>query len=123
MGQALDVMQRWFENPRPELLADTVEWHVPGYPVPQDTYHGPQAVFGEFFPALTSHFAQWGAETEKLIEASDGERVTVLGHYQGSTKAGAPITVPFIHVWTVRDGRITHVVSGADTSRFAAALS
>ena len=122
MGQALETMRRWFAGPAPGFLADDVEWRVPGYPVPQDTYRGPQEVFGAFFPALTSQFAAWGADTEAMIESADGEHVTVIGRYRGTTHGGQPVGIPFIHVWTVRGGRITRVVSAADTAKFAQAL-
>lgn len=121
MTAAVDTLNRWFAAPDPELLHADVEWAVPGYPVPREVFHGRDAVFGEFFPALLGQFAALRAETDELIEAADGERVTVLGRYVGTTRGGAPFAVPFVHIWTVRDGRVVRVVSGAHTAKLAEA--
>ena len=115
-------MQQWFAGPTPDMLANNIKWRVQGYPVPQTVYQEPDAVFHEFFPTLGSQFAEWGAVTEDIIEAADGERVTVLGHYEGKTKAGDSVTIKFIHVWTMRNRLITHVEAVADSATFAAAL-
>ena len=120
---AHEVMRRWFAKPDPSLLHPTIEWHVPGYPVPRSVYLGPEAVFGEFFPALRRPFGTWGAKVRDMFPATDGERVTVLGDYEGTTLSGGPVSIPFIHVWTVRDGMVVHVVSGADTAALAAAAA
>lgn len=120
MGAALDTMKKWFSGLPPELLAEDVQWHVPGYPVPRETYVGRCAVFDEFFPALRSHFAAWGSKTDEMFES--GDRVTVIGAYRATTKAGKAIEIPFIHVWTVRDGRIVRVVAAAQTALFAEVL-
>lgn len=117
---ALKVMQTWFETVDPTLLHDDVEWIVPGYPVAQEIYVGKDAVFNDFFPALKFQFAEWGAEIERMIDGGKDE--TVIGRYVGKTHGGAPVSVQFIHVWTVEDGKIVRVVSGANTAVFVEVL-
>ena len=117
MGQALDVMRRWFAKPDHSLYADDIDWYVPSYPVPEERYHGSKAVVDDFFPALRTHFTAWRAEATDFIEA--GDRVTVIGRYYGTTTAGKELVIPFLHVWTVRDGKIASVIAAADTAQFA----
>ena len=45
----------------------------------------------------------------------------MLGRYVGTTKGGRPVAIPFVHVWTVRGGRVVHVVSAAHTAKLAEA--
>jgi hypothetical protein len=120
MGQARDLIQQWFSQPDPALYADDIDWYVPGYPVPQERYIGRAAVTEEFFPAMRRQFSAFKAELNELLEC--GDRVTAIGRYVGTTKAGVDIVVPFLHVWTVRDGKIAGVIAAAETSRFVRAL-
>lgn len=121
MGQALEVMQKWFAAPDAALYADDIDWYVPGYPVPEERYHGRTAVVEEFFPKMRAHFRVWRAEATEYIEA--GERVTVIGRYVGTTTAGTDVVLPFVHVWTVRDGKIAGVIAATDTAQFVRVLA
>lgn len=120
---ALDIIKLWFETIDSNLLDNDIEWLVPGYPVPQESYRGRSAVFDDFFPALTAQFAEWSAQPDEMIEAADGENVTVRGRYVGKTQGGEPVTIPFIHIWTVRDGKIVRAITSANTAIFADVLN
>jgi ketosteroid isomerase-like protein len=109
MGQALETMQRWFAKPDHAMYADDIDWYVPGYPVPHDRYRGRSAVADEYFPALRKHYSAWRIEADEFLEA--GDRVTVVGRYYGTTTAGTDVVIPFLHVWTVRDGKIAAVIA------------
>lgn len=119
MGSALETLQQWFSSANANLLAEDVVWKVSqGYPVSQCQYSSRNEVFEKFFPELLAHFSKWGAEPETFIEA--GDKVIVKGRYVGRVKhSDAPIEVHFIHIWTIRDGTITEVVSVADTAQFS----
>ena len=117
---AQETVRRWFQTADEMLLHENVEWTVPGYPVPQDTYRGRTAVMKEFFPALRANFSEWSAEIDEFIEAADGHNVTVCGRYLGKTLENEPVEIPFIHVWTVDDGRIVRAVAAANTALFTA---
>ena len=117
MGQALDVIKLWFSKPPDDALyADDIDWYVPGYPVPKERYHGRTAVRDDFFPAMRALFSAWRAEATEFIE--HGDRVTVIGRYVGTTKAGKDVVIPFLHVWTVNAGKIAGVIAAADTAQF-----
>jgi hypothetical protein len=49
------------------------------------------------------------------------DRVLALGTYRGKA-AGGELAAPFAHLWTVRDGKITHFVQYADTHLFRQSL-
>ena len=111
----IETMQRWFSPERePSLLADDVVWILsPGYPAPRHHYVGREAVLGEFLPQLRARFASWGAVVSGMFEADAG-RVITQGHYRGALPDGRPVTIPFLHVWTIADGRITRLDAVAD---------
>jgi hypothetical protein len=116
-----EVVARWYADGDPGLLDPDVEWHVPGFPVPRERYDGRDAVLDEFFPAMHGRFLGWRAEVEEMI-AADGDRVVVTGEYRGATLDGIELRLPFIHLWSVRDGRIVTARSATDTRRFVEAL-
>jgi hypothetical protein len=69
-----------------------------------------------FYRALDFHFV-----AEEFIAA--GDEVVALGRIEGKTrKAGAPIDVPFAHVWTVREGYLQRLRAFTDTAVLAHAL-
>jgi ketosteroid isomerase-like protein len=46
-----------------------------------------------------------------------------LGHYRVVSKAGAEVDARFIHLWTVRDGKLTHLRQAADSHVVREALN
>src|ERR1043166_8231757 len=105
-----------------ELLAEDVSWTVPG---PGDIvpfagrYEGREGV-GRFFAALD------GAESVERFEPQEfiaqGDKVVVLGHYIGRIRAnGQADDIEFLHVFTVRDGKIAGYRQYNDTAPSIAA--
>ena len=66
-------------------------------------YHGPQGA-GEFFTKLPQNFAELRVEPERFIDA--GDTVVVQGRHRGRTVTGNAFDVPWMHVWTLRDGKV-----------------
>jgi hypothetical protein len=59
---------------------------------------------------------------EEFIAA--GENVVAIGRIQGKTrKAAVPVDVPFVHVWTVREGYLQRLRAFTDTALLARALA
>ncbi len=51
---------------------------------------------------------------------ADGEKVFVLGHYAWTIRrSGWPVASNFVHIFTVRDGKLTAFVEFTDTAKFA----
>jgi uncharacterized protein len=59
---------------------------------------------------------------EEFISA--GEHVVVIGRIEGKTRKGSvPVDVPFVHVWTVREGYLQRLRAFTDTAVLAHALA
>jgi len=106
------------------LVSEDVEWSLPG---PSDIipfageFRGREGV-GRFFAALG------GAEDVEIFEPQEfvaqGDKVVTTGRYRGRIKAtGQADDIEFVHVFTVRDGRITNYRQYNDTAPSLAAYS
>jgi ketosteroid isomerase-like protein len=115
------VVRRYYETHDPALLAETIEWHVlPSWPG-GGRYRGRSGV-EHFFAAVMAHFTEYGAYPEEIWDTTGGV-VIARGDYRGRVQPGAPpFAVSFVHIWTVRDGRITRLDQVADSAAMCAAL-
>ena len=106
------------------LVSEDVEWSLPG---PSDIipfageFRGREGV-GRFFAALG------GAEDVEIFEprefVAQGDKVVVMGRYRGRIKATGQVDdIEFVHVFNVRDGRITNYRQYNDTAPTVAAYS
>ncbi|WP_338663820.1 nuclear transport factor 2 family protein [Pararoseomonas sp. SCSIO 73927] len=113
------LVRRWMESGDHSILADDVLWRVsPGYPVPRTEWHGRAEVENSFFPTLRRHFPHWKIAVESFTPLADG-RLLARGSYDARDAAGREGRVPFLHVWSVTDGRIIGVEAVADFGAFA----
>lgn len=108
------------------VLADldpAIEWQqAQGLPH-GGVYHGVDAVRRNIFEPLgESWWDEFAADPHELI--ADGDRVVVLGRYRGVAKGtGKCLDVPFVHVWTIRDGRAVLFRQFLDTAGWNDALA
>ena len=88
------------------------------------TYHGLAAVRAAVFEPLDRDWWDtFSAVPDELLEASDGN-VVVLGRYRGVAQGtGKRLDVPFVHVWTLRDGRAVRFRQFLDTAGWVEALA
>jgi uncharacterized protein len=104
------------------LQAPHVVYDLPeGMPVGCGHFEGLQDVLDRF---LTSFYRALDVRflAEEFIAA--GENVVAIGRIEGKTrKAGVPVDVPFVHVWTVRDGYLQRLRAFTDTALLAHALA
>ncbi len=105
------------------LMNPEIEWQEPdveGLPV-RGTHHGPEAVANNVFGTVVETWEDFRVVPEEFLDA--GERVVVLGRFQGRGKAsGRTLDAPFAHVWTLRDGKLVHFRNYPDTANFLEAL-
>src|SRR5260221_3424641 len=104
-----------------EQMSDDVTWQLPeieGVPLAGKRL-GRQGV-GDFFNTL--------ARDQDVIEfdprefVAQGDKVVCLGHYQWRVKAsGHKYASDFVHVFSIRDGRIHHFREHFDTAAVAVA--
>jgi len=113
------LIRRWMEGGDHALLAEDVDWRVsPGYPVPRTAWRGRREVAEAFFPALRRHFPHWRIAVDRFDPLADG-RLLAAGAYDARDAEGRTGRVPFLHLWTVRDGAIAAVEAVADFAAFA----
>lgn len=105
-----------------EIMAPDIVWDItPGFPF-GGVYHGYDSMMNEFFGSLLPGFGSFGAKAEQYY-ATDDDHVFVFGHYHGETKTGETADARFIHLWTVRDGKLAHLRQAADSHVLQQALN
>lgn len=105
------------------MMDDGIEWHqAQGLPH-GGVYHGLPAVRAAVFDPLDEEWWEnFKADPDEVIGL--GDDVVVLGRYTARAKAtGAPLDVPFAHVWRFRDGRAVRFHQFTDTRGWVEALS
>lgn len=84
-------------------------------------YIGPQRVAEGVFGRLMAEWDGFSVAPQQFV--SEGNLVVVTGRYGGTYKASrARIDAQFVHVWTIRDGKVITFQQYADTLQFARAI-
>ena len=105
------------------VLDPNVEWvesdaaGIPG----RGTHVGPNAVAENVFGPVPLLWESFRLEPEDYF--NDGDTVIVRGVVRGVTRAsGRTLEAPFVHVFTVVDGRVTRMTNHHDTALWVEAL-
>ena len=86
----------------------------------RNPYVGPQQIGDGVFGRLLTEWSGFTVTPEQMV--ADDESVAVVGRYAGTNNAtGVPVHAQFVHVWTIREGRITRFQQFTDTLQFARA--
>lgn len=95
-----------------------IEWNeCKGMPfIKDDTiFKGIDAVVTNVFMNLPVYFEGFNVSVNQLIGADD--KVVMVGHYVGKNKAtGHPFKANATHVWTIKNGKVTHLFQAVDTA-------
>ncbi len=104
-------------------LAPDISWtEAEGFPY-GGTFVGPESVLANVFMKLGTEWEGWSAVPDQIVDGG-GETVVALGTYSGKYLAtGKSMSVPFAHVWTVRDGKAVRFVQYTDTLKVSEALA
>ena len=108
------------------VLADMhpeIEWHqAQGLPH-GGLYRGVDEVRRNIFEPLDeSWWSEFSATPEQFLDA--GPEIVVLGRYRGLGKeTGKRLDVPFVHVWTVENGKAVRFRQFLDTVGWVEALT
>ena len=126
---AVDIVRRSYDafarDDMDGVLADMhpdIEWYqAQGLPH-GGYYRGLAEVRRNIFDPLDEEWwDEFAADPEEFLDARD--QVVVLGRYRGVAKGtGKRLDVPFVHVWTLRDGRAVRFRQFLDTAGWVAAL-
>lgn len=101
------------------LFDESITWYSPDTVPGGGTYVGPARV-AEFFGALPDNYAELSVQPISFV--GDGDTVAVLGHHSGRSTTGATFDLPFVHVWTLSNGRATSFTEHVDTVKMNVAL-
>jgi ketosteroid isomerase-like protein len=86
------------------VLAEDILWHVPGRgPLSRD-YRGHAEVAGFFEHFVSLSEGTFRIKIDEIL--ANGDRVVVLCT-ESASRAGRSWSSPQVHVWTVKDGRVT----------------
>ena len=96
-----------------ELCDDNIEWTVMKNMPNGGTHIGKKNVFDGYFPKLLANFAGFHVETDEFIEA--GNKVIVFGVYKITSKSDKKFDAPFVHVYTIQNGKIAKFRQYSDT--------
>lgn len=80
-------------------------------------YFGPHRVAQGVFARIAGEWDDFFFYPDTLLQ--DGDTVIAAGRYRGTYRGtGRALNAQFVHVWTVRNGRIVRFQQYADTARF-----
>lgn len=76
---------------------------------------GPDAVVQDVFSKLPEYYDGFHIEIRELF--GNGDKVVMAGYYKGLWKAtGKEFKANATHVWTVKEGKLTHFFQAVDTA-------
>ena len=122
MAEAKQIVQQWFDfiaagdaQAAFALFADDIVYDLKGTTPVSGVYHGLEQIVSKFFvPWRKQIDGDLVVHVDELI--GEGERVVALGHGAAKTIYGLRYDNDYAFVFTVRDGRITHVAEYLDTA-------
>lgn len=121
-----EAYQNFAQGNVPAVLAifdANIEWdECTGFPFVEGDgiFTGPQAVVENVFAQLPAHYEGFKIEIDDLF--GSGNKVVMQGHYRGVWKAtGKSFYANATHVWTVKNGKVTHFFQAVDTAEIISA--
>lgn len=104
------------------MAADLIWNEAEGNPyADKNPYQGPEGVLAGLFARLGSEWDGFSATPHNYV--TQDHRVVVFGRYGGIYKAtGRSQDVPFVHDWTIRDGKIISFQQYTNTAQLASVM-
>lgn len=100
-----------------------IEWYeAENFPYDDgNPYLGPDAVLDGVYARLTGEWEGFAEELGNIFDA--GENIVTVGYYTGIYKpTGKSVRAQFVHVWTLRGGKVAAFQQYADTAQFKEAI-
>lgn len=104
-------------------MADDIVWHeAQGNPYADgNPYVGPDAILTGLFARLGGDWDGFSATPSEFLPSGNG--IVVTGEYTGRCKAtGKAMRAPFVHIYTVKNGKITAMQQYTDTAAHVEAM-
>jgi ketosteroid isomerase-like protein len=100
------------------LFHPEIEWEeCTGFPFisGDGVSKGPDAIVQDVFSKLPEHYDGFHIKIRELF--GSGDKVVMVGYYKGVWKAtGKEFKANATHVWTVKEGKLTHFFQAVDTA-------
>jgi uncharacterized protein len=98
-----------------DLLDPHVVLEIPdGFPGGGGTYRGLKAYLEEF---LYNFYGTFDLQTQPSEFLDAGETVVTLGRFRGhALSTGVAVDIPFVHIWTIREGKLVRGRMFTDTA-------
>lgn len=95
-------------------LAPDARWiEAAGFPC-AGTYVGFEAIVENVFKRLATEWEGFAFKVENYV--AQGDQVVAYGNYTGVYKAtGLPINVRVVHLWTLKNGKVSHFEQFVDS--------
>lgn len=102
-------------------LSPTSEWtEMAGFPC-AGTYVGPDAVVENVFKVLGAEWEGYTVKVDRLLDA--GDTIIAVGTYHATyRKTGKRMSARVVHVWDLKDGKVTKFEQFTDTALVAQAM-
>lgn len=114
------MYENFFKGDVPGVLGamtPDVEWvECKGMPFVKGDgiFIGPEAVLTSVFMQLGEYIDGFNIAITDIFGA--GDKVAMQGYYEGINKAtGHPFKANASHIWTLKDGKVTHFFQAVDT--------
>jgi ketosteroid isomerase-like protein len=114
------MYENFFKGDVPGVLGamtTDVEWaECKGMPFVKGDgiFIGPEAVLTNVFMQLGEYIDGFNIAITDIFGA--GDKVAMQGYYEGINKAtGHPFKANASHIWTLKDGKVTHFFQAVDT--------
>jgi ketosteroid isomerase-like protein len=122
MQRAYDAFNRADIPAVMEAMHAEIRWTEPGGGrAPGGTFSGPDSVAKDVFATVPDNFEEFRADAEEWIDAVN--YLAVAGHFRGRSKGGAAVDVPFVHLWTMREGKAASFENVVDQGPWTQAWS
>ena len=105
-------------------MSPEIDWReAEGNPyADKNPYIGPDAILSGVFARLGGEWDGFAAKPEEFV--SEGDRVIVFGRYNGVYLAtGKKLDAPFVHSWTVKDGKVVKFQQYTNTAAQVEAMT
>ena len=96
-----------------KFCQDNIEWITMDGMPNGGRYVGLKSVFEEYFPKMLSNFEEFHANPTEFLCIDN--KVIVFGWYCGQSKIGKSFTVPFCHLYSIKDNKIFRFKQYTDT--------
>lgn len=104
-------------------MSDDVEWwEAEGNPwYPGRAFVGPQQIVDGVFARIGTEFEGFEVVPERFL--GDGDQVVMIGRYRGKgATTGKLLDAQALHIWTVKEGKVTSFQQFVDTRQLADVL-